>query len=435
MKNTHRSALAASVALLAVSAAVATAQPSTRDPAAPDGQPPAATPASGEASPSGSEQLPPAPPDKPAKAGSKLKVSYDGGVKFATEDGEFSAKLGVRGQVRFESTRPTDAGAEFENRLSIARARIGLDGHVFGSDNQYKLEAALGDKGSFSFVKDFWVERDTGPVRIRFGQWKRPFNRQELVSDFAGQFNERANTADFVGGGRDVGVAVHNGYEKSPEGIEWAFGVFNRFSGGSDRPIITTNCTPGATTIRCVTPAPTTVPDDWGPALVARVGWNSTTFKGYSEGDLEGGPLRYAVAASYKIDLANFSRGGQASKADNLSHGFEVDAMVKAWGFSLELGGYLQKIKADDAGYGALVQAGMFVIPKHGEIAARFAIAPTTGDRDEIEARGAFNWYWQGHSWKWATDLGLLQETGNDPVTLESGDPEYQLRTTVQLVF
>lgn len=416
MEKTYGATFAVSAALLSMSAAAATAQPST----------PGAEGSSPEA---------PVKPEKSAGAADKLKIRYDKGVELATEDGAFRAKLTVRNQLRFESTRPTEPGAEFANRIYIVRSRLGIDGNAFGSDNRYKLELSLGDRGSFSFIKDLYLDKAAGPVRVRLGQWKRPFNRQEIVSDFASQFNERANTAEFAGGGRDLGIAIHNDYEKSPEGIEWAFGVFNAFSGGSDRPVITTTCTQGATTITCATPAPATFPADWAPALVARLGWNSKAIKGYSEADFEGGPLRYAVAVSYKVDLANFSRGQQSSKADNMSHGLEVDAMIKIDGFSLELGGYMMKLKSADAAYGALAQAGMFVIPRHAEVAARFAIAPATGDRKQIEVRGAFTWYWEGHQWKLSTDVGRIAQTGSDPVTMAKDDPDYQLRTMAQLVF
>ena len=40
------------------------------------------------------------------------------------------------------------------------------------------------------------------------------------MSDFASEFNERAITATFAGGGRDLGLAIHNDYEKSPEGLK-----------------------------------------------------------------------------------------------------------------------------------------------------------------------------------------------------------------------
>ena len=118
-----------------------------------------------------------------------------------------------------------------------------------------------------------------------------------------------------------------------------------------------------------------------------------------------------------------------------MSHGLEADAMIRIEGLSVEVGAYLMKLKSADAGLGTLIQAGMFVLPRRGEVAARFAIAPTTGDRKEIEARGAFNWYWEGHRWKWATDLGMTVQTGTDPMTMASDKPDLQLRSMAQLSF
>jgi hypothetical protein len=422
------------LALLLV-ADVAAAQPVVENSAKPEtpasATPPAPEPAAGEPAPPAPDHPPPEPP---AKGGKPLKVAYDKGIAFATDDGEFRTKINLRSQLRFESTRPTDPGSEVTSRIYIVRSRLQLEGNVFGEDNRYKLEFGLGDRGSFSFIKDLYVDKAAGPAWIRIGQWKRPFNRQEIVSDFTAQLNERANTAEYSGGGRDLGIAIHNDYEKSPEGLEWVVGAFNTFNGGSDRPIIATTCTQGMTTITCANAAPSTFPTDWGPTLIARAGWNSKGIKGYSEGDLEGGPLRYAVGASYKIDLANLEAGKESSTARNLSHGLEADAMIKIEGFSLELGGFLMKLKSADATFGAMVQAGLMVVPKHGEIAARFGIVPTTGDRRQLEVRGAFNWYWEGHRWKWATDLGLIQQTGTDAMGVKD-DPDLQLRSMAQLTF
>ena len=372
-------------------------------------------------------------PEPPEHA---VQVSYDKAVAIATRDGQFAVKLSFRSQLRFESVRPTESNSQFVSHFSIPRSRLQVEGRAFGNDNRYKLEFGLGDAGSFSFVKDLYVDKRlaSGPVWLRAGQWKRPFNRQEMVSDFASEFNERANTATFVGGGRDLGVAIHNDLEKSPAGVEWMAGVFNTFNGGADRPAVATTCTQNTMTgaITCTTPAPTNFPSDFGPSVVVRAGWNTGEIKGYSEGDLDGGPLRLAVAASYKIDLANFAKRKEASVSDNLSHGLEADAMLKAHGLAVEVGLYVMKQKSADAQYGVLVQPGYFVVPKHGEIAARFAYAPV-GARKQIEARAAFNWYWQGHAWKWATDAGFVKLTKEDPVTRATDSPDVQVRSMLQL--
>jgi Phosphate-selective porin O and P len=379
---------------------------------------------------------PPAPPEKPKEKGGKpLSVAYDKGISISSEDGGFKTRIGIRGQFRFEASRPLEDGSTFSNRLAMQRSRLNFEGNFFGEDNKYKLDLGLNDRGSFGYVRELYIDRKVGPAYLRAGQWKRPFNRQEITSDFASQFNERANTADFVGGGRDLGVGIHNDYEKSPEGIEWVVGVFNGFAGGTDRPVINTRCTPGDTSISCTTPAPTNVPSDWGPSIFARVGWNSKDMKGYSEADLEGGGLRYAVGLGYKVDLADFDQGSQESTADNMSHGLQADAMVKVSGFSLHLGGYMLKVKSADPKYGALAQAGMFVIPKKAEVVARFAIVPFSGDRDQLEVRGAFNYYFEGHRFKWATDLGMLKATGEDPTTMAKDDPDLLLRSMLQFMF
>lgn len=387
----------------------------------PDAPLPAADPA---VAPPPAEPVPPAPT---ANAEPGLEVRYRRGLAFSTTDRSFEMRVSFRNQIRFDSHRTTDSDDQFSSRFSVPRSRLQLDGNFFGETNRYKLEFSFGDLGSFSFVRDMFVEKRLAktPVWIRAGQWKRPFNRQELVSDFASEFNERASVATFVGGGRDIGIAIHNDYEKSPEGLEWVFGVFNGFSGGSDRPVIASSCPqttmPGA--VLCTTPAPTTVPSDFGPALVARVGWNVGKIKGYSEGDLEGGGPRLAVGLSYKIDLANLA------STDALSHGLQVDAMFKRAGLGVLVGGYAMKLKTADMQYGALVQPGYFVIPKHGQVAARFGYAPV-GSQKQIEGRAAFNWYWEGHSWKWATDVGVVKLTGGSSTMTSPAD--MQLRTMLQ---
>ncbi|HEY5920225.1 MAG TPA: hypothetical protein VIV11_01085 [Kofleriaceae bacterium] len=378
----------------------------------------------------------PKPDDKPT-----VTAKYDGGLKFSTDDKAYEMKLSFRNQVRFQSDRSFEDGAEFANAIYIARSRFQAEGHLFGKDNRFKMELGLGDTGSFSFLKDMFVEKrlPDSPIYFRMGQWKRPFNRAEIVSDFASTFNERSIQNELAGGGRSLGVALHNDYEKSPEGLEWVFGMFNTFNGGSDRPTIPVACVtdPIDGDVTCVNGRPTTIPLDWGPTLNARVGYNSPKMKGYSESDLEGGPLRYAVGAAYKVDLANFAEAGEDSWADNMSHGLEVDALIKAMGYSAHAGVVMMKLKSANTQFGLFVQPGMMLVPKKMEVAARFALTTLTQagamgsvDRNQIEARAAFNYYWHGHTWKVASDIGFLKLTGDMP-SEDKGD--LQIRVMMQL--
>jgi hypothetical protein len=443
----------ASVAFLLLFGGVACAQTPPTDapePAAPPADP--AQPPPEQAAPAEPAPVVEAPPPELKPEGPKkdekpaVTAKYDGGLKFSTADDQYELKLSFRNQVRFESNRSLDEETparhnQFLNTFYIPRSRLQAEGHLFGDDNRFKVELGMGDTGSFSFVKDMYLEKRVGtsPAYLRVGQWKRPFNRAEIVSDFASTFNERWIENELAGGGRSLGIAIHNEYEKSPEGLEWVIGMFDTFNGGSDRPVITTACVdnPATMAITCVNSRPTTFSADFGPTLVARIGFNSKNAKGYSESDLEGGPLRWAVGASYKIDFANFAKGSQPSWAENSSHGVEVDANIKANGISVTGGAVLMKIKSADPEFGFYLQPGLMIVPKKAEIAARFALITLsqsaggmTFDRNQIEARAAFNYYWHGHTWKVASDVGFLKLTGDEP-SEDGGD--FQLRVMMQL--
>lgn len=383
----------------------------------------------------------PAPEEKKKDEKPALNATYNGGLAFGTEDGKYEVKLALRTQFRFESTRPTEDGAEFANRFSVNRIRFQMEGNVHGKDNRYKMEVAFDDAGSFSFVKDAYVERKVSNVWMRVGQWKRPYSRQELTSDFASEFNERSIANEFAGGGRDVGFAIHNDYEKSPEGLEWVVGIFNGFAGGSDRPSqsATTTCTtdPVTNAVRCNTSVgrPSNIPADFGPTFVARAGWNIGKIKGYSETDVEGGALRLAVAASYKVSLANFVHDDEGSKAGNFSHAAQVDAILKNEGLDVSVGAYLQSLPGLDMQFGGLLQGGYFLSPKKTQIAARFAMHQTNADdRNQLEIRAAFNYYLSGHALKLVNEVGYLQLTGENAMGV-SDDPDIQFRTMAQLTF
>jgi hypothetical protein len=51
-----------------------------------------------------------------------------------------------------------------------------------------------------------------------------------------------------------------------------------------------------------------------------------------------------------------------------------------------------------------------------------------------LEVRGV-QLPWQGHPWKWATDVGVLKLQGEDPVTMATDAPDLQLRSMLQLTF
>ncbi|MEZ4400769.1 MAG: porin [Kofleriaceae bacterium] len=359
----------------------------------------------------------------PASADAGVKVSYDKGLTFESGDGDYELKLGLRSMFRFETVRPD--GGEFQSRFSTPRLRLQLEGHAYGAANGYKVEFDFANKGA-ALLKDFYVEHAFAKdLRVRAGQWKKPFNRQELVSDFGSDFLERSIVNEFSGAGRDLGVAVHNNYEKSPDGLEWAVGVFN---GASEKPKTAITCQPGTLPTdppTCTLGSPSNVPSDFGPALVARVGWNAGGIKGYSESDLEGGGLRYAVGLSYRNNLRNLAR--DANDDLTIEHAVVLDGMVKVEGLDVTAAVAVVKDGAADAELGFYGQAGYMLAPKRLLGSVRFAQIPSgAGTLNEI--LGGVDYFVKGHSFKWMLDGGVLHDTNG------AGTTGLQIRTQLQFV-
>ena len=403
---------------------LAYAQPAGAPPA-----PPATGTTEGEVAPPPADAPPAEPPPaepppavdaapSPPPSDNAISAKYDKGLTFETADEKFELKASVRSQFRTETTKSHADGSEWATRFALPRLRLQLEGHAYGKDNGYKVEFDFANRG-FSLLKDFYFDHAYGKVHLRAGQWKKPFNRQELVSDFGSDFLERSIVNEFSGAGRDLGVAVHNNYEKSPEGVEWAAGLFN---GTGEKPSIKTTCTSSGT---CTSGLPSNVPADWGPMLVGHVGYNHGGIKGYSEADLEGGPLRFAVALSYKLNLRNFAK--DASGDTTFEHVVVADAMVKVEGIDITGAVAVKKDAAADAEVAFYGQGGFMLVPKKLLGSVRFAQVPV-GEESLHEILGGIDWFLQGHNLKLMVDAGVLHTTG------DTGGSDVQIRTQLQAV-
>lgn len=356
------------------------------------------------------------------------RAGYAKGFFIHGEDEDvFSLKINGRVQARLE-LESADAidGRDEDAAFSVPRARIKMSGHAHSEAIKYSLQADFG-KG-FVTLKDFYVDYDRGPARLRVGQWKRPFSRQQITSSGSLELVDRAITDKFFGGGRDIGLALHNGYDKAPEGLGWVVGVFNgtgdkpRFSGTA----VVTDPLTGDVDI--VSGGFSNVPDTFAPAVVARADLNRGGIKGFSEADLEGGPLRWSVGGSVLAEL-------DADDDDDSSIRAQLDYIAKLRGFSTTGGLYVATAQDDTsffdqshAAVGAHLQAG-YVIDDTYQPAVRYAlIVPEDGD-ELHELLVGFSIYAFSHSFKWQTDVGV-SSTGSFAV-----DQVVQLRTQLQLAF
>jgi phosphate-selective porin OprO and OprP len=154
------------------------------------------------------------------------KVNADGigfkpgeGVKITSDDKAFSIGLGFRFQLLYtllnddQKVKPEPVT---DQSIQIRRARVQIGGNAFGEHNKYKLELAVSptdvdyDKATttsplleayaeFDYVKD---------LTIRAGQYKVPYDRIRVISDFGRQLVDYSTATREFSLDRDLGVEV-----------------------------------------------------------------------------------------------------------------------------------------------------------------------------------------------------------------------------------
>ncbi|MBN2342473.1 MAG: hypothetical protein JXX29_01005 [Deltaproteobacteria bacterium] len=357
-------------------------------------------------------------------------VGYDGGFFLNDKGGIYSLKVNARMQAKytFEAVDTGDDDKEIESNFSIPAARIKLKGHVVSKAVSYALQLDFG-KGN-ALLKDFYADFAfvKNAFHLRVGQWVKPFSRQQITSSGKLEFTGRAMTDKAFGAGRDIGLAFHNNYEKSP-GFEWALGVFN---GTGEKPWFEGDAELDDTSDEYgeVSGKFTNVPDTFNPMAVARIGFNTGELKGYSEADLEGGAPRFGLGVSGIFDF-------DADDSDDGEIRGELDYILKVHGFSSTGGIYLMSVQNGtsfgDQTYGAIgmhAQIG-YVIKGMVQPVFRYGtINPDGGDLYRQEITGGISLYFAKHNLKWQTEFGALLEKDGDDDTADT-----IVATQLQLAF
>lgn len=348
-------------------------------------------------------------------------AGYEKGFYIKSADDKFALHLQGRVQGLFYFESDNDPAADERTTFSnfrLNRARLAFGGHAFRKNIKYKFQADFA-RGKVA-LKDFYVDYGaTDNIIVRVGQYKRPFSRQQLNSSGKLELVTRSITDDAFLGSRDIGVMVHNNYEKSPD-LEWAVGVFNART--ADQAALAVDL------VGMEIDFANNYPNRFGPAIVARVGINrgqdakGKPLQGYAEADLEGGPLRMGVAGSVLVDVDSLDNDGASllPGADGRNLLGEVDFVLKNNGLSASGAFYVHHQENVDglAQFGFHVQGGYMVTDKH-QAAARFAmVSADAGAADRVNsleaAVGHSLYMFQKHNVKWQTEIRLLGRGGQD---------------------
>src|SRR2546422_611378 len=211
--------------------------------------------------------------DSNAPAGSTVQVDPGNGVTFSSADGNYSLNIGFFGQFRAQyldrdEFRRADQNPSLPYRVEnigvqepsfqTRRLRLHFLGNFFRPWMGYKIELDLADNDeglrevfipSFNTTggstppfqvtagpqeqdqrtvktRDFYVDLRPKPyANFRFGQFKVPLSRQELVSDYSGTMTARSIASDFFTPNRDRGFMFYGGTPTNK--IQYKIGAFN----------------------------------------------------------------------------------------------------------------------------------------------------------------------------------------------------------------
>jgi hypothetical protein len=372
----------------------------------------------------------------------KVEVEYKkpgDGFKIKTKDGNFSLKTKLRTQVQFSVSDVEDE--DTATSLDIRRFRVYFEGNAFRPWLLYHFQ--LDGEGGNVRLRDAYFDGAYktvyGQVFVpRVGQYKVPFNREELNSSSELQLVERSIVNEEFTFARDRGIGV---YGVLGNYITYGFGVFD----GNGR---------NASSV------------DSNLLYVGRVQFGCC-------GKLEYSGESFPSGGDFKI-VPNFGKEGRAlftvglaglafpglnierktpdnDIADRFSeigtveadvYGFSADANFKYGLFSVEGEYDFRRIDPKEGGllsvsdHGFRVQGGMFLVPEFFEVAGRFAYIDFDDDvsgRDSAwEVTPGISFYLsRSHKWKVQLSYSFIRDKDTDGVEID----ENVFRTQLQLYF
>jgi hypothetical protein len=354
-------------------------------------------------------------------------------------------RLQMVGQLRSELQMKEPSGnsdREYDFYTKFRRIRLIAGGSVWRPDFTFKLHLSVAP-GSLELMDLYFNYRLNKNVQFRYGQFKIPFTRYRIQSFQRLTFADWAVVTKYFGAERQVGLAVHNGYETPPR---WGYvlGIFNganaRASHGIGIAEIFEEDTPNPSDLT----DPAAV-EKFHPEIAGHASFNSGAIDVRSDSDESRKGWRYSGGLSAAYDF-------EPAEHRDFSLRLAAEVLTKYRGLSFSTVGYAGYFKRDSdnriepAMTGALVQTAYRLNTRY-ELSLRYALVDIRsalleaagnflGEDDssllhrEEELTAGFNLYISGHALKWQVDAGGLKHT-------YAGDhrTDYLVRSQLQLAF
>ncbi|MBL7685340.1 MAG: hypothetical protein JNK65_04805 [Deltaproteobacteria bacterium] len=384
----------------------------------------------------------------------KFEATWKKGLQFKTKDEKYSMKFRVRVQPQFQYQSRNADGKSKEDTFRIRRAKLSWEGNVFTKNLDYKLQLSVATSNFSDMLEDAYLDyRVVDPFRVQFGQFKIPYNRQQINSSGRLQLVDRSLASDefrfssidrtntttcTLPGGATItgsGVTCTGAGVTSTTNTTDALRRFHFDTGLMLHGDFADKKVEYAVAITNGT-GPNRLNLNKGLLYTGRVVWNALGKYGYSESDVENSEhpaLMFGASSGFNTqDITNnkiFQAGAEA--------GFKYK------GFSLqgeyffrhnkikELNGKPASLSTDDHGYYA--QAGYFILPTHLEVAARASQVFLDGpNNNKSEYTGGLNYYFFGHDLKLQADYSYLRSQV-DPTKFAGARNQNDHRVRLQL--
>jgi len=367
-----------------------------------------------------------------------MTAGWDEHFFLASPDGRFRLQFDGLLQVRW-LWNYHDEGDNYVSGFENTRTKFTLRGHVFSPDVQYLIRYNVARSGGGNGLQDAWIRYHLNDqLSVRFGQFKLPFNREELVRPGYQQAVERSLVSERLGIARSQGIE-----------LTWTPGD-SRFAimasdGGTD-------------SFGLVGTAPANTPwssvdSEW--AFTAR--WEQLVAGSWDQfvqfTSPPGDPFALMWGIAGHAQRGEYTGAPSAGRDEDYWYGMTADVSVEFGGanlFGALIWQHYDTPNRDDFDvWGIVVQGGTYFTEKL-EGFARFEYGHVEVDDFFFDFEDLWlltigtNYYFDGQDLKWSADIGFgfnaIDVSWNSDIAgwrvdQAGGDPQVVFRTQFQLMF
>ena len=355
------------------------------------------------------------------------RAGWDKGFFISSADGNYMLRVGGQLQVRYVYNWQDSDGSSDTNRsgFEVRRAKLIMRGHVFDPSWTYDVQFAA-DRATGSVILEDagWIQKDMGNgLKLRLGQMKPPFMREEIISSARQMPIERSLFNSFFTAGTVQGL------QASYDADRWR--VAGMFHDGNN----------SRNTSWSV--------EDTEFAIAGRAEWLAMGesfkdneqydgFRGAPGGLVIGGAFNYTKGEFGTITASETENLGLTADATYLANGWSLAGAVAWRSLDPQVGDSLDQI-------GLMIRGGYF-LTEEWELYGQYewADADIDGVEDLSVITVGVTRYWDKHNLKWQADIGWgLNEVAS--VFAQDGagwradptdeDGQLVFRTQLQLLF